>query len=126
MSKILRLQTIRDPRGNLTVAEKLPFQIRRAYWLHGIDVNATRGGHAHRALHRLMIAVTGGFKVEYRTRGWQDVRLDTPEWALVIPPMVWIELSEFTPGAVCLVLASEEHDEKDCIRDFGEFVRLTR
>lgn len=126
MNKLMRLQTIRDPRGNLTVAEKLPFQIRRAYWLHGIDAKAARGGHAHRALHRLMIAVSGGFKVTYRTRGWQDVRLDTPEWALVIPPLVWIELSEFSPGAVCLVLASEEHDEKDCIRDFGEFVRLSR
>jgi hypothetical protein len=126
MTQLLRLQTIRDPRGNLTVAEKLEFPIRRAYWLHGIDTHAKRGGHAHRKLHRLMIAAAGSFQVTYRTKGWQDIRLDTPEWALVIPPLVWIELNDFAPGSTCLVLASEEHDEADCIRDFTEFVRLTR
>lgn len=121
-----RLQTIRDPRGNLTVAEKLSFSIRRAYWLHAIDVKAMRGGHAHRKLHRLMIAVAGSFRVTYRTKGWTDIQLDTPEWALSIPPMVWLELRNFTPGSVCLVLASEEHDEADCIRDFSEYLRAAR
>lgn len=126
MNQLLRLQTIRDPRGNLTVAEKLPFAIKRAYWLHAIDPNAARGGHAHRALHRLMIAVSGSFKVTYRTKGWENIQLDTPEWALVIPPLVWIELNDFSPGSTCLVLASEEHNEADCIRDFAEFLRLIR
>lgn len=126
MNEVIDLDVHADARGTLTVAERLPFPIRRAYWLHGIDVEATRGGHAHRALHRLMIAVNGSFKVSIRSRGWRDVRLNTPNRGLLIHPLTWIELSEFSPGAVCLVLASEEHDESDCIRDFTEFVRLSR
>jgi hypothetical protein len=124
--QLSRLHSVRDARGCLTVAEKLAFPIRRAYWLHDVDVRAMRGGHAHRKLERLMVAVAGSFTVTYKQQGWQDVRLDTPEWGLWIPPLVWIELKNFAPGSVCLVLASEEHDERDCIRDFGELVRLTR
>jgi hypothetical protein len=120
----MKLQTIKDARGSLTVAEKLPFPIKRAYWLHGIDVDATRGGHAHRKLRRLMVAVSGSFQVSAKQgRHWNDVVLKNPSDGLLIEPLTWIELSEFSPGAVCLVLASEEHDESDCIRDFQEFVR---
>jgi hypothetical protein len=120
----MKLQTIKDARGSLTVAEKLPFPIKRAYWLHGIDVDAMRGGHAHRKLRRLMVAVSGRFQVSAKHgRHWNDVVLQDPSEGLLIEPMTWIELAEFSPGAVCLVLASEEHDEADCIRDFTEFTR---
>ncbi len=121
MVTLVPLKTISDSRGRLTVAEKLPFQIRRSYWLHGVDVAAMRGGHAHRALHRLMVAVSGGFTVN---ADGEEVRLDYPGIGLLIPPMHWLELLDFTPGAVCMVLASEEHDEADCIRDRAEFERL--
>lgn len=122
----MNLKTIKDARGALTVAEKLPFAIRRAYWLHGVDPEATRGGHAHKVLRRLMVAVAGGFRVRVRERRWTDIVLDSPTTALQIEPMTWIELHDFTPGAVCLVLASEEHDEADCIRDFQTFLRERR
>lgn len=124
--KVAQLEIHKDHRGCLTVAEKLPWQIKRAYWLHGIDEAATRGGHAHRALHRVMVAVSGGFTVTYRERGWETARLEDATVGLFIPPLTWIELSDFTPKAVCLVLASEEHDEADCIRDFQEFLQLRR
>lgn len=120
------LKTIRDSRGSLTVAEKLPFPIRRVYWLHGIDVRATRGGHAHKALRRVMVAASGSFKVKTRIRGWDNRTLSDPSDGLVIEPMTWVELSDFSPGAVCLVLASEEHDEADCIRDFETFLKARR
>lgn len=124
----MKLQTITTTRSKLTVAEKLPFPIKRAYWLHGIDVATDRPGHAHRGLRRLMVAISGSFKVKTCTRGvrWNDLVLNNPAEALLIEPMTWVELSQFTPKAVCLVLASEEHDEADCIRDFTEFVRASR
>ncbi|MFO0565388.1 MAG: WxcM-like domain-containing protein [Polyangiaceae bacterium] len=33
--------------------------------------------------------------------------------ALYIGPMMWRELTEFSPGATCLVLASDYFDESD-------------
>lgn len=115
------LKSIRDARGCLTVAEKLPFDFKRAYWLTGIDPNAIRGGHAHRALRRLMVAVSGSFLA--RIDG-EEIPLSHPSIGLFIEPMQWVELHSFSPNAVCLVLASEEHDEADCIRDRTEFDRL--
>ena len=39
--------------------------------------------------------------------------------------MTWLTLTDFSQGAVCLVLASEEYDEADYIRDYSEFLSLT-
>jgi hypothetical protein len=123
----LNLKTISDSRGRLTVIEKLPFPIKRVYYLHHIDTKSTRGGHAHKALRRLMVAVSGSFDVTIRNnKGYLDKTLNNPEEALFIEPLEWVELKNFSEDAVCLVLASEEHDESDCIRDFKEFLRLAR
>lgn len=119
---MLDLKTVIDDRGRLTVAERLPFAIKRAYWLYGVDPEKTRGGHAHRQLNRLMVAVSGKFRVA--VDGSADRYLWEPSVGLVIPPMRWVVLSEFSHDAVVLVLASEEHDEADCIRDFAEYQRV--
>lgn len=124
---MLDLKTITDARGSLTVIERLPFDINRVYYLHHIDPHATRGGHAHKELRRLMVAVNGGFSVTIRDgKGYRDIVLDDPTVGLQIEPLEWLELFNFTPDAVVLVLASHEHDEADCIRDFAEFKRLAR
>lgn len=118
---MVSLKTVTDGRGSLTVIERLPFEIKRIYYLHSITPGSVRGGHAHRKLHRLMAAVNGRFAV---TIGGGEVELYRPDMGLFIPPMAWIELNDFSDGAICLVLASEEHDEADCIRDYEEFKRL--
>lgn len=122
----MKLQTITDARGSLTVAEKLSFPIKRVYWLHGIDRDAMRGGHAQKTTKRIIVAVSGSFRVLAKTWSWTDKVLKRPDEGFVVEPMTWLELSEFSPDAVCLVLASEEHDEADSVRDFGEFIRLRR
>jgi hypothetical protein len=35
--------------------------------------------------------------------------------------MIWRELTNFSSGSVCLVLASEHFDESDYYRDYSEF-----
>ena len=126
MAESLELKTIKDSRGSLTVLEKLPFSIKRVYYLHGIDISAMRGGHAHKNLERIMVAVNGSFKVSVRGKQWRDYVLDNPETGLAIHPKEWVEINGFTEGAVCLVLASEEHDESDCVRDYNQFLKLSK
>lgn len=116
-----RLKTIRDPRGCLTVAEGLPFPVKRVYFLHHITGN--RGGHAHRALDRLFIAVAGSLTVSLNGA---PTRLWTPEEALRVPPLTWVELTDFTPDAICLVLASAEYEESDYIRSYEEFASVAQ
>ena len=122
---MIDLQTITDGRGKLVVIEKLDFPIKRVYYLR--DVVSKRGGHAHRTLRRLMVAVHGSFSLTMRSAdGYTDFIMANPSKGQIIEPMTWCELSEFSKDAVCLVLASAEHDEADVIRDFVEFKRLIR
>lgn len=116
---MVKLQTIRDARGCLTVVEKLPFHVKRAYFLH--HITGPRGGHAHKTLDRLLIAVSGSFLA---VLNGAPTRLWTPEEAIRVPPMTWLDLRDFSSDAVAMVLASAEYDPDDYIRDITEFEKL--
>lgn len=111
---MIHLQTITDPRGNLTVIEKLPFDIKRVYYLHGIPEGKERGGHKHINTERLIVAISGSFDAQINDD--EPISLSDSSKGLFIPKMTWLKLNRFSPGAICLVLASTEHDENDCIR----------
>lgn len=126
--KTLDLPVVSDVRGNLAVAEgvTLPFAIARAYWLYDVPAGSTRGGHAHRRLQQVLIALSGSFDVvldDGRVR--KTVSLNRPDRGLYLPRGIWRELENFSAGAVCLVLASEPYDESEYVRDYGEFLALS-
>lgn len=114
-----------DARGSLTALESersIPFPIRRVYYLYDIPGGASRGGHAHRRLEQILIAVVGSFDVicddGFVQRRFQLNRADR---GLYLPVMIWRELTNFSSGGVCLVLASDYYDEEDYIRSYAEF-----
>jgi hypothetical protein len=53
------------------------------------------------------------------------VMLNRPTLALYAPPMHWLDLANFTEGAVCTVLVSGPYLEADYIRDYDEFQHIT-
>lgn len=113
-------------KGNITVIENaitLPFSARRVYYLYDVPGGETRGGHAHKELHQLIIAAGGSFDVVLNDgTSEKTVTLNRPYQALKIVPGIWRELNNFSSGATCLVLASETYKESDYIRDFDEFL----
>lgn len=122
----LDLPKIHDQRGNLTFIESgrhIPFSMTRAYYLYDVPGGSERGGHAHKALHQLIVAISGSFDVVLKD-GTQTkrVHLNRPYFGLYICPMTWRELNNFSSGAVCLVLASNFYDENDYYRDYQEFL----
>ena len=125
--RIIDLPKIHDPRGNLTfieAAHHIPFDIKRVYYLYDVPGGAERGGHAHRDLHQLIIAMSGSFDVILND-GQQQTRfhLNRSYFGLYVCPMIWRELDNFSSGSVCMVLASNFYDEHDYYRDYDEFVR---
>lgn len=126
--KIIDIPKITDPRGNLAVLEKdtIPYKIERVYYLYDVPSDSHRGGHAHKECMELLIAVSGSFTVELDNgKEKQTITLNKPNKGLLIPTMVWRELVDFSSGAMCLVLASHEFEEKDYIREKQEFNLVT-
>lgn len=125
--KLIDLPKITDPRGNLTVAEgggEVPFDIKRAYWVYDVPGGESRGGHAHKRLRQLVIALSGSFTVTLDNgHERKTVLLNHPWQGLVIETNTWRTLDDFSSGAVCLVLASEHFDEGDYIYDYDEFLK---
>ncbi len=124
--RIIQLPKISDNRGNITFIESnnnIDFEIKRVYYLYDVPGGADRGGHAHRVLYQLLIAVAGSFDVLLND-GTQEksFHLNRGYEGLLIKPYIWRELNNFSSGAVCLVLASDLFDEADYIRDYKEFI----
>ncbi len=122
---LIELPKIQDPRGNLSVIENgtIPFSINRVYYLYDVPSGAYRGGHAHKKLFQFLVPLSGSFDVVLKDGFGQGkiISLNKPNRGLLIVPGIWRELTNFSSGSVCLVLASEMFDENDYIRDFAEF-----
>lgn len=128
--EIIELPKITDPRGNLTVAEQMknvPFSIKRVYWTYDVPGGESRGGHAHKNLYQLVVAMSGSFTVTLDNGEQKEtILLNHPWQGLLIKPNTWRTLDDFSSGAVCMVLASELFDEDDYIYDYNEFINYTK
>lgn len=122
------LPNVQDHRGVLTAMEAgrdVPFEIRRAFFLHG--VTTSRGGHAHRISQQFLVPVSGRFRVTVADGDRSTVyELTDPHRGLYVPPLVWVDLDDFSSGAVCLVLTDTRFDEAEYVRDWETFVHLTQ
>ena len=126
--QIIELPKIHDPRGNLTFVEsnnQIPFAIERVYYLYDVPGGSDRGGHAHKELDQLIIAMSGSFDVVLDDgKDKKRVHLNRSYQGLYVCPMIWRELDNFSSNSVCMVLASNKYAESDYYRDYAEFMRV--
>lgn len=126
---LFTFDTFRDSRGELTIAQvneghSLPFPVGRVFWITNTPAGCKRGMHAHKTCWEALVAVNGSFRVKVDD-GENEERvftLNTPQQGLLIPPMVWCELFDFTADAVCLCMASGGYDKEGYISDYAEFL----
>jgi len=113
-------------KGDICVVENLvtvPFEVKRVYYLYDIPGGVSRGGHAHKNLKQLIVALSGSFSVTlFDGNIKRTFNLNRPYQGLLIEPGIWRTLDDFSSGSVCLVLASEVYDKDDYLMDYDEFL----
>lgn len=130
MKKLIRridFPVIGDERGSLVALEAnklIPFDIKRIYYLFGMQPDLPRGFHAHRELVQVAVCLKGSCDILMDNGHEKEiVGLNSPSQGLVIDAMQWHEMSDFSEDCVLLVLASDAYDESDYIRDYDVFLR---
>tara|TARA_B110000238_G_scaffold198084_1_gene241958 strand:+ start:2383 stop:2808 length:426 start_codon:yes stop_codon:yes gene_type:complete len=123
----IELPKIKNRAGNITAIENninIPFGVSRVFYLYDIPGGEDRGAHAHKKCHQFLVAASGSFEVQLDDGNEKKkVMLNQPFRGLHIPPGIWASEINFSSGAICLVLASNKYDEKDYIREYGEFLK---
>jgi dTDP-4-dehydrorhamnose 3,5-epimerase-like enzyme len=123
----MKFTNITGKYGDLTPIEELvdiPFDIKRIYYITKVPTDITRGFHAHRKLHQVLICVNGSVKIKVKNpKEEADYLLNNSSVGLYIGPYVWREMYDFTEGAVLLVLASDYYNENDYIRNIDFYMQ---
>lgn len=127
IGRLVTLPRVQDARGNLSFVEggrHVEFPIKRAYWIYDVPGGEARGGHAHRTLDELLIALSGSFDVRLEDGVRTEVvQLNRSYVGLLVPRMTWRRLENFSTNSVCLALASAPFDESGYLRDYADYRR---
>lgn len=127
---LVDLPSFRDDRGTLAFMEgsrHIPFEIARVFYLYGVPAGSVRAGHALKTCAQVVIAVGGSFIVDVSDgESARAFELSNPAQGLLLPPKIWREIRDFTPGATCLVLASEPYDPQGYYELFEDYVAAVR
>jgi dTDP-4-dehydrorhamnose 3,5-epimerase-like enzyme len=129
-AKVIPLPKISNSKGSISIIEnfnQIPFEVNRVYYLYDIPSGSERGGHAHRELRQLIVAASGSFEIILDDGNERNsIFLNRPNMGLLLPPGLWRELSNFSSGSICLVLASHEYLESDYIRNYNDFKKFKK
>ncbi len=114
-------------KGIFSVANtsKIPFEIKRIFWIFEGKDNRIAGEHAHKNSEQVLVALQGIIEIstENSVGEKQDFTLDENHKGLYIPSLCWNKI-EFTNNAALLSFSSLEYDPADYIRDYNEFKKL--
>ena len=102
--KMLNFTQKGDERGRLVIVESgidIPFEIKRVFYIFGSDPDVVRGRHANRRSEFILINVAGTSKVRVVDRSGNEmiIHLNRPHTGVYIPPMVWKDMYDFSPGS---------------------------
>jgi hypothetical protein len=125
--QLIQLPKIQDIRGNLTFIQHpdhLPFEIKRVFWIYDVPGGETRGGHAYKEQHELIISLSGSLDVVITHPDGTPERfaLNRSYFALYIPSGHWRHMENFSTNSVSLHLCSGSFDEGDYMRDLDSYL----
>jgi len=125
---LIKLNVSNDERGNIAISDEddLPFEIKRVFFIYGSAMASMRGNHAHKLCEQMLIATSGWTDVfvEGPDRSRFSVKLDQPNYGLLIPSGYWACQYKRSNEAVLTVLASRRYEPNDYIRSYDEWEKF--
>ncbi len=122
---LIGFQTIESRGARIGVVEASKhtgFDIRRVYYLYGLDADDRRGGHCHKAQRQFFVCLQGTVRIRIENLNGEHLfHLKNEQQGVLVPAGCWRDLDEFTDDTIVAVFSSHEYDEDDYIRDYEEF-----
>ena len=131
-SGLVSLRRIVDDRDGvlciMNSLKEIPFEIKRVYFINNLDSSSSiRGKHAHRQLQQVIFCINGSFTLSLDDGvHQQDIEMKRENEGIILGPMLWHTMHDFSTGCVLLVAASDYFNESDYIRNYDEFMTLVR
>ena len=104
----IKIGKVTEADGVLYVMEQgkeVPFEIRRIFMVANVVQGKSRGDHATKKTRLILFPVSGSCKVVVDDGTNQETFLmDDPSVGLLIEPMVWRSMQEFTPDCVMMAV----------------------
>lgn len=127
--RVLLKRFVDDRDGVLCIMnsmKEIPFEIKRVYFINNLDSSdSIRGKHAHRELRQVIFCINGSFTLTLDDGTiQQDILMKQENMGIMLEPMLWHTMHDFSSGCVLLVAASDYFDESDYIRNYDEFLSL--
>lgn len=111
----------------LEETKNIPFEIKRVFYIYGVDTSVSRGEHAHKESNQVLIAVHGSCEIVFDDgKQRQKILLDSPNKGIFQKNMIWGEMQQFSKDCVLMVLSDSFYCVNDYIRDYDDFLQLAK
>jgi len=124
-AKIIEWKKHGDSRGGLVAIEggsSVPFEIKRIFYMDGMERATVRAKHANRNSRIIFVPVAGTCKIAVDDGVTREVfDLTKNNAGLYCEPMTWKEMYDFSPNCVLMGISDRIYDAGEYISDYAAF-----
>lgn len=127
---MIEFPIFKDKNGDLIPVElnqKIPFEVKRVYFLRNLPADAVRGSHAHLIEQEVFVCIQGSCVavIDENGKGKKEISLDSPIKAIFCDVMCWHEFKDFSDDCVLFAFSSTNYlpGEQNYLCDYEEFLK---
>lgn len=125
--QLVHIHKVTENDGTLYVMEngnQVPFDIKRIFLVANVAPEKSRGNHATKKTRLILFPVSGSCKVVVDDGIQKETFfMDDPSTGLLIEPMVWRSMQEFTPNCVMMAVCDRVFEPgNETFDDYDQFI----
>lgn len=129
--KLVKIKKVTEEDGTLYVMEnekEIPFEIRRVFLVADVAPGRSRGNHATLSTRLILFPAAGSCKVTVDDGNEKETfLLDDASSGLLIEPMVWRSMHDFTPDCVLMAVCDRPFSPgRETVDDYGKYLEMLK